>query len=68
MEQGKAINKTKVGTAECPFRRDAGSYYDMLPWMTCSKMPSLYLMRMRCVTWMRVENVGLGTRRNDGCI
>lgn len=29
-----------VSTFECPYRKDAGSYYDMLPWMTCSKMPS----------------------------
>ena len=31
---------SKVGTSECPFRQDAGSYYDPLPWTTCSKMPN----------------------------
>lgn len=35
MEKGKLI-----GTSECPLRRDAGSYYEPLPWMTCSKMPN----------------------------
>ena len=39
MEPGKVTNK--LGTYECPFREDAGSYYAALPWMTCSKMPSL---------------------------
>ena len=29
-----------MGTTECPFRKQAGSYYDELPWDTCSKMPS----------------------------
>ena len=50
-ETGTALNKQgrievpkldkKLGTFECPFREDAGSYYASLPWMTCSKMPSL---------------------------
>jgi len=31
----------KVGTLDCPYRYGAGSYYEPLPWCTCSKMPSL---------------------------
>ena len=41
MEKGKVISNNRLGTHECPFRRDAGSYYNPLPWTTCSKMPSL---------------------------
>lgn len=29
-----------IGELDCPFRTQAGSYYNLLPWMTCSKMPS----------------------------
>jgi len=28
-----------VGAQQCPFRKQAGSYYDYLPWETCSKKP-----------------------------
>jgi len=35
------MKKTKnLGTPQCLFRRQAGSYYDYLPWDTCSKKPS----------------------------
>ena len=41
MEAGQKLSKDPLGTQECPFRRDAGSYYAPFPWMTCAKMPNL---------------------------
>lgn len=31
----------EIGGFDCPNRTQAGSYYNYLPWMTCSKMPCL---------------------------